>query len=154
MLPLGGAITSTLVNRFFRHDFMKTNLVGEDFERAKYITDLRYASFEKFNNIVVSVSSGALALTIAFRDKFKAGPEFVSALFTSVWILFIFCVLLGTLQSLKGAYIAKKAAREFKPNGGSMEVKPIPFFVWTQRIICWCFCFAIVGVGVIGLITK
>ena len=125
-----------------------------DVDLAKRITDLRHNSFEKFNNIVVSVSSGALALTIAFRDKFKAGSEFSSALFTCVWILFILCVLLGTFQSLKGAYIAKEAARKFKTHSGPMEVKPIPFFVWSQRVICCCFCLAVAGVGIIGLTTK
>ena len=120
-------------------------------ERASLI-DAEHSSSDEHDKAALTLSGGALALSITFLEKIAPNPSP-----ESTWILFVAWAgfILSITSVLAGFHLSQLACRkqrdildQMQLSGGKLDVEPINRFSnWTLRLNYASFGFFVVGVA-------
>jgi len=114
-------------------------------------------AFYAFTDKIVTLSTGALTLSIVFRNSLIGNqPPTHLWLLQLAWIGFMLAVLTGTLWHLSKYRVHREMAEKLRTNrsGGNWEfVRPKWYYSLARKVMMWAFPIAIVALALFGILN-
>jgi len=114
-------------------------------------------AFYAFTDKIVTLSTGALTLSIIFRNSLTSNqPPTHLWLLQVAWIGFMMAILTGTLWSLSKYRVLRDMAGKLRTNHGGSTwefVHPKWYYRFARKVMMWAFPIAIVALTVFGILN-
>jgi hypothetical protein len=119
-------------------------------EELRQLSDIRRTSFNKYAEVVTTISAGMLTIMITFMESIKEDKTHIGWLVAG-WSCFMICIILGSFYLLRDTAIATKGYQLLEKNPKAENIPAPWYFIWIQNAIPSFFVGGIVSLFVFAL---